>query len=77
MRVLFTTQPGTGMFNPLIPVARALVGAGHDVAFACAACFRPDVEAAGFAAFPAGLDWRNDQMTRYFPATGPGADALG
>ena len=71
MRVLFTTQPGSGMFNPLVPFARALVDAGHDVAFACADCFRPDVEAAGFAAFPAGLDWRNDQMTRCFPDAPP------
>ena len=36
MRALFTTQPGSGMFNPLIPFARALADAGHAVAFACA-----------------------------------------
>ncbi len=77
MRVLFTTQPGLGMFNPLVPFARALLGAGHEVAFACADCFRPDVEAAGFAAFSAGLDWRNDQMTRCFPdAPPPGPEML-
>jgi UDP:flavonoid glycosyltransferase YjiC (YdhE family) len=71
MRALFTTQPGSGMFLPLVPFARALAAAGHDVAFACADCFRPAVEAAGFAAFPAGLDWRNDQMTRFFPDAPP------
>jgi UDP:flavonoid glycosyltransferase YjiC (YdhE family) len=71
MRVLFTTQPATGHLNPLVPFARALVGAGHEVAFACADCFRPDVEAAGFPAFPAGLDWRADQMTRFFPDAPP------
>ncbi len=71
MRVLFTTQPGLGMFTPLAPFAQALVGAGHEVAFACAACFRPDIERAGFPTFPAGLDWRNDQMTRYFPDAPP------
>jgi UDP:flavonoid glycosyltransferase YjiC (YdhE family) len=71
MRALFTTQPGTGMFNPLVPFARALQDAGHDVAFACAECFRPDVEAAGFDTFPAGLDWRNDRMTEFLPDTPP------
>lgn len=71
MRVLFTTQPGSGMFHPLIPFARALADAGHAVAFACADCFRPDVEAAGFAAFPAGIDWRNDAVTEAFPDVPP------
>ena len=73
MRVLFTTQPGTGHVNPLLPFARALVDAGHDVAFACADSFRPDVEAAGFAAFPVGIDWRNDELMQFFPdAPSPG-----
>ena len=67
MRVLFTTQPGTGSFNPLVPFARALADAGHEVAVACADSFRPDIEAAGFASFPAGLDWRGDTLTRSFP----------
>ena len=71
MRVLFTTQPGSGMFLPLVPFARALVGAGHEVAVACAEIFRPDVEAAGFPAFSAGLNWRNDLMTQFFPDAPP------
>ncbi len=74
MRVLFTTQPGSGMFTPLISFARALEDAGHEVACACADCFRPDIEAAGFTAFPAGLDWRNNTLTQHFPdAPPPGA----
>ena len=76
MRVLFTTQPGTGMFNPLVPFARALAEAGHTVAFACADSFRPEVEEAGFAAFPAGLDWRNDALRRAFPDAPPPGPAL-
>jgi UDP:flavonoid glycosyltransferase YjiC (YdhE family) len=71
MRALFTTQPGSGHFNPLLPFARSLVDAGHEVAFACADCFRPDVEATGFAAFPAGIDWRNDRLTQFFPDAPP------
>ena len=34
MRALFTTQPATGAFRPLVPLARALADAGHEVAFA-------------------------------------------
>ena len=71
MRVLFTTQPGIGMFHPLVPFARALEAAGHEVAVACADCFRPDVEATGLAALPAGIDWRNDLMTQSFPDAPP------
>ncbi|MGN6757861.1 MAG: glycosyltransferase, partial [Thermomicrobiales bacterium] len=71
MRVLFTTQPGAGMFSPLVPFARALVEAGHAVAVTCAPCFRAEVEAVGLAAFPAGLDWRNDAFTRAFPDAPP------
>src|SRR5215204_4358370 len=74
MRVLFTTQPGIGMFHPLVPFARALEAAGHEVTVACADCFRPDIEATGLVALPAGIDWRNDLMTQSFvdaPPPGP------
>lgn len=54
MRVLFTTQPGSGMFNPLVPFARALSMARHTVAFACADCFRPEIEAVGLRRSPRG-----------------------
>lgn len=55
MRVLFTSTPGPGHFHPLVPIARALADAGHEVAFACSPAFQPTVEAAGFRCFPAGL----------------------
>ena len=71
MGVLFTTQPGSGMFNPLVPFAHAFTRAGHTVAFASADCFRPDIEAVGFTAFPAGLDWRADTITHAFPDIPP------
>src|ERR687898_3524272 len=71
MRVLFTTQPGIGMFHPLVPFARALEAAGHEVTVACADCFRLDVEATGLVALPAGIDWRNDLMTQSFPDAPP------
>ena len=57
MRVLFTTLPGSGNLYPLVPLARALQSAGHEVAFACARSFGRTVEALGFRCFPAGFDW--------------------
>jgi len=57
MRVLFTTVAGTGHFHPLVPTARALQQAGHEVAFAVAASFAPTVEASGFRVLPAGMDF--------------------
>lgn len=67
MRVLFTTLPQVGHFHPLIPIARALRQAGHDVAFACPASFVAWVEAAGFDAFPAGFDDRGQPIRALFP----------
>lgn len=60
MRVLFTTLPGYGSFQPLAPVARALLDAGHDVAFAASASFCPVIARAGFRCRPAGFDWSLD-----------------
>jgi len=68
MRVLFTTQPGLGHFHPLVPLARAVQAAGHEVAFACPASFAPHVRAADFAHFPAGLDWIETGIYDAFPA---------
>jgi UDP:flavonoid glycosyltransferase YjiC (YdhE family) len=56
MRILFTCVVGFGHFNPMVPLARAFVTAGHPVAFATDPGFCATVEAAGFPAFPAGLD---------------------
>ncbi|MDP8922523.1 MAG: glycosyltransferase [Chloroflexota bacterium] len=61
MRILMTTRPVGGHFNPLVPLAGALVADGHEVAFACASSFHPVVEAAGFRAFPAGFAWQPGQ----------------
>jgi UDP:flavonoid glycosyltransferase YjiC (YdhE family) len=55
MRVLFTTTPATGHFHPLVPTARALQQAGHEVAFATARSFLGPVGASGFQAFAAGV----------------------
>jgi UDP:flavonoid glycosyltransferase YjiC (YdhE family) len=57
MRFLFTTIPGSGHFNALVPTARALQDRGHDVAFAASPRFASAIEAAGFAAHSAGPAW--------------------
>jgi UDP:flavonoid glycosyltransferase YjiC (YdhE family) len=55
MRVLFTSAPMPGHFHPLLPFARALAAAGHEVAFAAPAFFAPAVAGAGFRHFTAGF----------------------
>ncbi len=67
MRILFTTLQFAGHFHPLVPIARAAVAAGHEVAVACAASFVPTVERAGFRAFPAGFDNRGRPPPALFP----------
>jgi UDP:flavonoid glycosyltransferase YjiC (YdhE family) len=55
VRALVACLPGYGHFHPLVPLAMALQGAGHDVAFATERRFCDRAEAAGFRAFPAGI----------------------
>src|SRR5690348_13134592 len=57
VRVLFTVQPSSGHLHPLVPVARALTEAGHEVLVSSSASFGPEVEAFGLPFVPAGLDW--------------------
>ena len=56
MRVLCSCLPGFGHFHPMVPLARALVEAGHEVAFATAprSCERAVLPAA-LVPFPAGV----------------------
>ncbi len=67
LRVLLTTQPGTGHLRPLMPLAQALQTAGHTVAVACAPSFARWVVAAGLEAIPAGLDWLESEPELAFP----------
>ncbi len=69
MRVLCTCLPWLGHFHPMVPLARALVGAGHEVAFATAAAFCPAIEQAGFTAYPAGMSLpaQLEEARRRFP----------
>jgi UDP:flavonoid glycosyltransferase YjiC (YdhE family) len=56
MRILFTFDGNRGHLDPLIPIARAAMAAGHAVAFAGRPWMVPKVELLGFACFAAGLD---------------------
>lgn len=67
MKFLFTTHPGYGHLLPMAPVAAALTKAGHEVLFACSRSFSPKIEALGFRAVPAGLDWLESQAQAAFP----------
>jgi len=53
----------------MVPLARALAAAGHEVAFATAGDFCPRIEKAGFAAFPAGLSLSEqlEEAARRYP----------
>jgi UDP:flavonoid glycosyltransferase YjiC (YdhE family) len=56
MRVLFTTLPTSGHWHPLVPFARALQQAGHEVGFATAPGGCAPIAASGFRCFPVGAD---------------------
>nr|ACJ60978.1 VEG36 [uncultured soil bacterium] len=55
MRLIFTALGAYGHSFPLIPLAVAARDAGHDVAFATAAEFLPNIEKAGITGIPVGL----------------------
>jgi UDP:flavonoid glycosyltransferase YjiC (YdhE family) len=57
MRILFTSIPGAGHFNPTVPLARALTARGHQITYACSPAWTEKVEAAGFRNVPAGPAW--------------------
>ena len=52
MRVLVSTTAGAGHLGPIVPFARALVDAGHEVVVAAPASFAASVEKAGFTHAP-------------------------
>ena len=70
MRVLFSTSGGSlGHLNPLLPLARALLGAGHQVAMAGPPGFQDRISKAGLAPFSAGRDAEDcwTELARRYP----------
>ena len=72
-RMLFTSRPLAGHFEPLVPLAVAARAAGHPVAFATGEPYTGLAREAGFDAFHAGPDegFRNEWAPRF-----PGFDQL-
>ncbi len=72
-RMLFTSRPLAGHFEPLVPLAVAATAAGHTVAFATGEPYTGRAREAGFDAFHAGPDerFRNEWAPRF-----PGFDQL-
>ena len=54
MRVLLTCRPLAGHYRPMLPLARALAEAGHEVAFASGEPVASEAEAEGLTAFRVG-----------------------
>ena len=55
MRALLTCRPLAGHYRPMLPLARALAEAGHEVAFASGEPVAGEAEVEGFTAFRVGL----------------------
>jgi UDP:flavonoid glycosyltransferase YjiC (YdhE family) len=67
MKCLFTTHPTDGHVQALLPVARALIQAGHEVTFASGARLAERLRASGLRAVSAGHDWTDSRITEAFP----------
>ncbi|MFB9925732.1 glycosyltransferase [Amycolatopsis halotolerans] len=67
MRVLLTTQPGHGHFDPMVPYAAAFRRAGHEVRVASSAAFAGAVEAAGFGFTAVGENFTWEKVDATFP----------
>jgi UDP:flavonoid glycosyltransferase YjiC (YdhE family) len=68
MRVLFSCRPFYGHFLPMVPLARASVAVGHEVAFASGEPMPKIIGDTGFVAFGAGLsvaDWQAEVGRRF------------
>ena len=67
VRALFVVVPGHGHFYALAPLALGLLRRGHPVRVATSRSFCPVVAEAGLAAVPAGMDWLEADVDRFFP----------
>ncbi len=64
MRFLFSFTGGNGHFLPTLPIARAVLDRGHEVAYACQDAMVGTVEAVGLPAFATGGPTLLDPSTR-------------
>jgi UDP:flavonoid glycosyltransferase YjiC (YdhE family) len=64
VRILFTCYPGFGHLHPMLPLARAALRAGHEVAFATGPDVVPRAASYGFDAWSVGLS-SGETVERY------------
>jgi len=62
-----TVQPAFGHLHPVVPLARALAAAGHDVVLASSASFSSQLAATGLRWLSAGIDWLESEPQAAFP----------
>lgn len=68
MRVLITSQPASGHWNPMVGLALELRRAGHDVQVASSRRFLPEIQRFGLDGVGAGSDWLESEAAAAFPA---------
>src|SRR5690349_18443673 len=56
VRILIASTPANGHVNPMLAIARMLLGEGHEIAVYTGSAFRTRVEASGAAFFPLSPD---------------------
>jgi UDP:flavonoid glycosyltransferase YjiC (YdhE family) len=69
MKILIPSTPATGHLNPLLAIARILVGEGHEVAFLTGSAFRERIESGGatFFALPPSADFDPGDISSVVP----------
>jgi UDP:flavonoid glycosyltransferase YjiC (YdhE family) len=63
VRLLFTTHAGSGHWHPLVPLARALEAAGHEIALATTPAGCTAVSTTGIRCFPVGTDESAEELS--------------
>jgi UDP:flavonoid glycosyltransferase YjiC (YdhE family) len=68
-RILIATIPVAGHLMPLVPLCRALVSAGHEVAWYTVSLYEPRVEAAGarYFGYESARDYDDTRVDEEFP----------
>jgi UDP:flavonoid glycosyltransferase YjiC (YdhE family) len=56
LRVIFTSVPATGHFNSLLPLAQAVIAAGHEAAICTSPAFEDEAAAIGLQLLPGGAE---------------------
>ncbi|WP_020663011.1 glycosyltransferase [Amycolatopsis benzoatilytica] len=74
MRILFSFVGGRGHFDPMAPVARALIARGHTVAVAGGGSHVPSLAKAGFATFATSEPRETEDSRQPMPPVDPARD---